>query len=56
MPAEFAAPRAEMNAELKAVRAGIASGLRDVEQRLTIRLGGMLALVTAILPAAKIFG
>jgi hypothetical protein len=36
-------------------RAGV-SGLRDVEQRMTIRLGGMLVVVTGILLAAKFFG
>ena len=63
MQAEFAAVRAEMQAGFAALRAEIAavrsdtiSGLRDVEQRMTIRPGGMLALVTGILLAAKIFG
>jgi hypothetical protein len=56
MQAEFAALRAEMNAEFKAIRAELASGLRDVEQCMTIRLGGMLVVVTGILLAAKFFG
>ncbi len=63
MQAEFSAVRAEMQAGFAAVRAEIASvrsdmvaGLRDVEQRMTIRLGGMLELATGILLAAKIFG
>ena len=56
MAAEFAAVRAEMASEFAAVRADLASGLRDVEQRMTIKLGGMLVVVTGILLAAKIFG
>ncbi len=63
MRAEFAAVRAEMRAEFAAVRAEITTlrndmvaGFRDVEQRMTIRLGGMLVIVTGILLAAKVFG
>jgi hypothetical protein len=70
MKAEFAAVRSEvealrtemqseftaLRAEVAAVRSDMVSGLRDVEQRMTIRLGGMLAIVTGILLAAKIFG
>jgi hypothetical protein len=63
MQAEFAAVRAEMHAgfaalraEIASVRSDMASGLRDVEQRMTIRLGGMLVVVTGILLAAKFFG
>ena len=56
MRSEFAAVRAEMASEFAAVRVEMASGLRDVEQRMTIRLGGMLVVVTGILLAAKFFG
>jgi len=56
MRAEFSALRAEMAAELSAIRAEMAAGFRDVEQRMTIRLGGMLVVVTGILLAAKFFG
>jgi hypothetical protein len=52
MHAEFAAVRAEF----AAVRSELAAGLRDVEQRMTIKLGGMLVVVTGILLAAKFFG
>jgi hypothetical protein len=61
--AEFAAVRSEMQAEFAAVRSEIAAlrgdmvaGFRDVEQRMTIRLGGMLVVLAGILLAAKIFG
>jgi len=53
---EIAAARAELHSELAALRAEITAGLRDVEQRMTIRLGGMLVVVTGILLAAKFFG
>jgi uncharacterized protein involved in exopolysaccharide biosynthesis len=63
MQAEFAAVRSEMQAEFAAVRSEIAAlrgdmvaGFRDVEQRMTIRLGGMLVVLAGILLAAKIFG
>jgi hypothetical protein len=63
MQAEFAAMRAEMQAEFAAVRGEIAalrsdmvSGFRDIEQRMTIKLGGMLVVLAGILLAAKIFG
>jgi len=56
MASEFAAIRAEMASEFAAIRAELAAGLRDVEQRMTIRLGGMLVVVTGILLAAKFFG
>ncbi|HVC56097.1 MAG TPA: hypothetical protein VND95_09080 [Stellaceae bacterium] len=56
MRSEFAAIRAEMASEFAAIRAELAAGLRDVEQRMTIRLGGMLVVVTGILLAAKFFG
>ena len=54
--AEIAALRTEMHAEITNLRAEISAGLRDVEQRMTIRLGGMLVVVTGILLAAKFFG
>ena len=63
MRAEFAAVRGEMRAEFgsvrnefAAVRAEMAAGFRDVEQRITIRLGGMLVVLAGILLAAKFFG
>jgi phage-related minor tail protein len=63
MQAEFAAMRAEMQAEFAAVRGEIAalrsdmvSGFRDIEQRMIIKLGGMLVVLAGILLAAKIFG
>lgn len=55
MRTEFAAVRAEMAAEFAAVRTEFASALRDVEQRMTIKLGGMLIVLAGILLAAKIF-
>jgi hypothetical protein len=55
MRTEFAAVRAEMASEFAAVRTELSAGLRDVEQRMTIKLGGMLVAVTGILLAAKIF-
>jgi phage host-nuclease inhibitor protein Gam len=63
MRAEFAAVRAEMRTEFAAVRAEIATlrnditaGFREVEQRITIRLGGMLVIFAGILLAMKFFG
>jgi hypothetical protein len=63
MHTEFAAVRAEiqagfsaLRAEIAAVRSDMTAGLRDVEQRMTIRLGGMLVVITGILLAAKFFG
>ncbi|HEX3885147.1 MAG TPA: hypothetical protein VHW66_21005 [Stellaceae bacterium] len=56
MHSELAALRAEMHSELAALRAEMTAGFRDVEQRLTIRLGGMLVVITGILLAAKFFG
>jgi predicted nucleic acid-binding Zn-ribbon protein len=56
MRAEFAAVRTEMRTEFASVRSDMAAGFRDVEQRMTIRLGGMLVIVTGILLAAKVFG
>lgn len=56
MTSEFAAIRAEMASEFAAIRAELTAGLRDVEQRMTIRLGGMLVVVTGILLAAKFLG
>ena len=60
---EIAALRTELHAEIAAVRAEIAglraemvAGFRDVEQRMTIRFGGMLVVVTGVLLAAKFFG
>ena len=46
----------ELRTEITALRAGMTAGLRDVEQRITIRFGGMLVGVTGILLAAKLFG
>ena len=54
--AELAALRTEMRSEFAAVRAEMAAGFRDVEQRITIRLGGMLVVLAGILLAAKFFG
>lgn len=48
--------RTEMRTEFAAVRAEMATGFRDVEQRITIRLGGMLVVLAGILLAAKFFG
>ncbi len=50
--AEFAA----VHTEIAAPRNDRMAGLRDVEQRMTIRLGSMPALVTGSLLAVKIFG
>src|SRR5436305_1222286 len=61
--AEIAELRNEMRTEFAAVRAEIATlrndltaSLRDFEQRMTIRLGGMLVVLAGILLAAKFFG
>ena len=54
--AEIAVLRTEMRTEFAAVRAEMAAGFRDVEQRITIRLGGMLVVLAGILLAAKFFG
>jgi hypothetical protein len=54
--AEIAALRAEVHAEIAALRAEMTAGFRDVEQRITIRLGGMLVVMTGILLAAKFLG
>lgn len=56
MRTEFAAIRAEFRAEIDSLRAEVTAGFRDVEQRMTIRLGGMLVVVPGILLAAKLFG
>src|SRR6266700_1413969 len=48
--------RTEMRNEFAAVRAEMAAGFRDIEQRITIRLGGMLVVLAGILLAAKFFG
>ncbi len=63
MKTEFAAVRAEMQAgcaglgaEAASVRSDMTSGLREIEQPMTIRLGGMLVIVTGILLAAKFLG
>ena len=63
MQAGFGAVRSEMQAEFAAVRSEIVAlrsdmvaGFRDVEQRLTIRLGGMLVVLAGVLLAAKVFG
>ena len=54
--AEIAVLRTEMRTEFAAIRAEMAAGFRDVEQRITIRLGGMLVVLAGILLAAKFFG
>lgn len=54
--AEIGALRTEMHAEIGALRAEMTAGFRDVEQRITIRLGGMLVVMTGILLAAKCLG
>ena len=46
----------ELRSEVTSLRADMTAGLRDVEQRITIRSGGMLVVVTGILLAAKFFG
>lgn len=53
---EISALRAELHSQVAALRAEMTAGFRDVEQRMTIRLGGMLVVVTGILLAAKFFG
>ena len=53
---EISALRTELHSLVAALRADVTAGLRDVEQRITIRLGGMLVVVTGILLAAKFFG
>jgi predicted nucleic acid-binding Zn-ribbon protein len=60
---EIDALRTEMRSEFAAVRSDIATlrsdmaaGFREVEQRMTIRLGGMLVVLAGILLAAKFFG
>src|SRR6266702_3206109 len=55
MRTEIAALRTEMRTEFTAIRAEMAAGFRDVEQRITIRLGGMLVVLAGILLAAKFF-
>jgi hypothetical protein len=54
--AEIAALRTEVRNEIAALRTEMVAGFRDVEQRMTIRLGGMLVVITGILLAAKSFG
>jgi predicted nucleic acid-binding Zn-ribbon protein len=56
MRTEIAALRTEMRAEFGSVRSDMAAGFRDVEQRITIRLGGMLVVFAGLLLAAKFFG
>ena len=46
----------DLRTEIDALRTEMVAGFRDVEQRLTIRLGGMLVVVTGVLLAAKFFG
>ena len=52
MQAEFTIVRSE----IAALRADMTAGFRDIEQRMTIRLGGMLVVLPGILLAAKVFG
>ena len=61
--AEIAALRNDLRAEIAdgrgeiaTLRADMVAGFREVEQRMTIRLGGMLVVSTGILLAAKFFG
>ena len=54
--AEIAALRTELRTEIAALRAEMTAGFRDVEQRVTIRPGGMLVIVVGIPLAAKFFG
>jgi hypothetical protein len=54
--AEIAALRTDLHSEIAALRAEMTAGFRDVEQRITIRLGGMLVVMTGILLAAKFLG
>ena len=46
----------DLRTEIDVLRTEMVAGFRDVEQRLTIRLGGMLVVVTGVLLAAKFFG
>ncbi len=46
----------DLRTEIGALRTEMVAGFRDVEQRLTIRLGGMLVVVPGVLLAAKFFG
>lgn len=45
-----------VRAEIASLRTEMTAGFRDVEQRLTIRLGGMIVIATGLLLAAKFFG
>ena len=49
MTAEFAAVRAEMAAELAAVRAEMATEFQRLENRLTLRLGGLIVACTTVI-------
>ena len=53
---ELRAEIASVRSEITALRAEMTAGFRDVEQRITIRFGGMLVIVVGILLAAKFFG
>ncbi|HWB49597.1 MAG TPA: hypothetical protein VG651_10845 [Stellaceae bacterium] len=53
---EIAALRTELHSGIAALRAEMTAGFRDAEQRVTIRLGGMLVVMTGILLATKFFG
>jgi hypothetical protein len=46
----------DVRSEGEALRADIASALREFERRMTIRFGGMLIVFTGILLAAKSLG
>jgi hypothetical protein len=50
--AELKADIADVRAELGATKADLKSDLKLLEQRMTIRLGGMLVVITGILLAA----
>lgn len=59
MRAEFAAVRAEIGtvrAEVATLRNDMIAGFREVEQRMTIRLGSMIIVLAGVLLAAKFFG
>jgi len=48
MQTEFAAVRSEMRSEFASVRAATRSEIQDLEHRMTLRLGAMIAASTTI--------
>ena len=61
--ADIAALRSEMRADLGAIRgetraefAAVRGEIREMEQRIVIRLGGMIVIGTGVLIAIKFFG